>query len=62
MSWKSKPKGKIVEQSNIITNEEKLQELEDILYRLLEGEFNFWKIRRRLELLLLIAKIKKENR
>ena len=45
-----------------MTNEEKLQELEDILHRKLEGEFKFDLLKKRLELLLLIAQIKKANR
>lgn len=45
-----------------MTNEEKLQKLEDILYRRLEGEFDYELLKKRLELLLLIAKIKRENR
>ena len=45
-----------------MTNEEKLQSLEDILHRRLEGEVNPGIIKKKLELLLLIAKIKKVNR
>ena len=45
----------------IMTNFEKLQELEDTLYRKIEGEFSFDVLEKRLKLLLLIAQIKKLN-
>lgn len=44
-----------------MTNYEKLLELESILYRKIEGEFNSDVLEKRLELLLLIAQIKKLN-
>ena len=50
---------KIAEQSKyIMTNKEKLQELEDILIRDLEGLNNFVVLERRLKLILLIERIK----
>ena len=45
-----------------MTNKEKLQELEDMLYRKFEGEFRFDALKKKLELLLLIAQIKKMNK
>lgn len=45
-----------------MTNKEKLQELEDILHRKIEGDFDYEVLKKRLELLLLIAQIKKTNR
>ena len=50
---------KITEQSkHMTTNKEKLQELEDILIRNLEGLSNFVVLERRLKLILLIEQIK----
>lgn len=50
---------KITEQSeHMMTNKEKLQELEDILVRGLEGLSDFIVLERRLKLILLIEQIK----